>query len=211
MLPPSPKSSVFVENAQRTAFYHSQLDERQSQLREISAELFAGTPACVLEIGCGHGHFLNKYAATYSEKFCLGLDIISDRIDRARRKQQRGRLNNLQFLHANAEEFLASAPAGLRFLDVYVLFPDPWPKRRHHKNRLLQPEFLSRLQPMMAPGSRLFFRTDDEEYYTSSATIVKQHPGWALNLETWPFECETVFQQRVETYFSFVAHPKIGV
>jgi len=210
MLPPSPKSSVFVENAHRTAFYHSQLDERQSQLRALSAELFAGNKACVLEIGCGHGHFLNKYASTYNEKFCLGLDIISDRIDRARRKQQRGCLNNLHFLHANAEEFLVAAPAGLRFLDVYVLFPDPWPKRRHHKNRLLQPDFLSRLQPMMAQGSRLFFRTDDKEYYASSEEILNEHPGWALGAGTWPFECETVFQQRADTYFSLVAHPKNG-
>ena len=82
----------------------------------------------MLEIGAGHGHFLTAYAAAHPERTCVGLDIIAERVERANRKKNRARLDNLHFLHASAEDFLASLPENVRFADVFVLFPDPWPK-----------------------------------------------------------------------------------
>jgi len=88
---------------------------------------------------------------------------------------------------------------------VFVLFPDPWPKRRHHKNRLISPAFLNLLSTKALPDIRLFFRTDYEPYFDAAATVILEHPDWTLVKEPWPFEYSTVFQARAASYYSFVA------
>jgi tRNA (guanine-N7-)-methyltransferase len=197
-----------VENPLRTAAYVAKISDRQTVLHAASATALAGVGTCVLEIGCGHGHFLTAYAAAHLDKTCLGLDIISDRIDRANRKKNRARLTNVHFLHASADDFLATMPENTRFSDVFVLFPDPWPKRRHHKNRLMQTEFLSQIAQRAGQGMRLYFRTDDADYYAAAAVVVRDHPGWTVADEPWAFEYETVFQQRAAGFHSLVARPK---
>jgi tRNA (guanine-N7-)-methyltransferase len=86
-----------------------------------------------------------------------------------------------------------------------VLFPDPWPKRRHHKNRLMQPEFLDLLAEKSVPGALLYFRTDHGPYFTDASSTLLHHPRWALDATAWPFEQETVFQSRAETHQSCIA------
>jgi tRNA (guanine-N7-)-methyltransferase len=197
-----------VENLIRTANYVASVADRQVELRALVTDLLAGVDSCVLEIGCGHGHFLSAYAAAYPSKLCIGIDIISDRIDRANRKKDRARLGNLHFIHANADDLLASLPSNLKFSEVFVLFPDPWPKRRHHKNRLIQPDFLLALRQRVGEGARLYFRTDDENYFAAAVLVVKAHPAWEISTDSWAFECETVFQERASGFQSLVVQPK---
>jgi tRNA (guanine-N7-)-methyltransferase len=194
-----------VENALRTAAYVSKVSERQVALKATSAMLLTGVGACVLEIGAGHGHFLTAYAAAHPERMCVGLDIIAERVERANRKKNRARLDNLHFLHASAEDFLASLPENVRFADVFVLFPDPWPKRRHHKNRLMQADFLSQIAAKAGQGLRLYFRTDDTDYFAAARAVVMEHPAWQVLDAPWAFEYETVFQERAPGYQSLVA------
>lgn len=162
----------------------------------------------VLEVGCGHGHFLNAFAEAHPARLCLGLDIIAERIERANRKKNRARLPNLHFLHASAGDFLMTLPADAQFAAVFVLFPDPWPKRRHHKNRLMQGDFLTEVARRAGQGMRLYFRTDDSAYFTAAATTVRAHSDWEIVDEPWGFEFETVFQQRAAGFHSMVARPK---
>lgn len=194
-----------MENALRTAAYVSKVAERQVALKATSAMLLTGVGACVLEIGAGHGHFLTAYAAAHPERTCVGLDIIAERVERANRKKNRARLDNLHFLHASAEDFLASLPENVRFADVFVLFPDPWPKRRHHKNRLMQADFLSQIAAKAGQGLRLYFRTDDTDYFAAARAVVMEHPAWQVLDAPWAFEYETVFQERAPGYQSLVA------
>ena len=109
--------------------------ERREALREVLGRILGPESRFVWEIGSGHGHFLAAYARTHPGKVCVGIDIASDRVARADRKRERALLGNLHFIRADAEDFLASMPDGARFTAVFILFPDPWPKRRHHKNR----------------------------------------------------------------------------
>ena len=194
-----------MENPLRTAAYLSSVSDRQSSLRAASSIVLAGVGHFVLEIGSGHGHFLTAYAAAHPAKTCLGLDIIADRVERANRKKNRARLGNLHFLHASAEDFLATLPENIRFEDVFVLFPDPWPKRRHHKNRLMQTDFLSQIALKAGQGMRLYFRTDDLDYFAAARAVVMEHPVWQVITEPWAFEHETVFQERAAGYHSLVA------
>lgn len=160
----------------------------------------------VWEVGCGHGHFLTAYATAHPRPPCLGVDIASDRIARARKKAQRARLPHLHFLRAEASLFLEALPASARIAAVFILFPDPWPKSRYHKHRVLQPEFLEKIAVRAAPGCRLHFRTDFEPYYLEAKAVAASSSGWALVDAPWPFEFETVFQSRAAgSFHSFVA------
>jgi tRNA (guanine-N7-)-methyltransferase len=194
-----------VENPERTAGHLARIDNRRKELQAWCAKALAARSRYVLEIGCGNGHFLTAYAAAHPEDFCIGIDIERDRIERAQRKQMRARLSNLHFVRAEAALFLDAVPRPPLASAVYILFPDPWPKRRHHKNRLLTPPFLGRLADAACDGARLYFRTDYKAYYDEARTAAGAAPSWALAGEAWPFEAPTVFQQRASEYHSFVA------
>jgi len=180
--------------------------ERQAELRSQLAQLIPATAVLTLEIGSGHGHFLTRYATEYPERLCLGVDLIGDRIRRARRKAERAKLSHCHFIQAEARELIEALPAGIIFAELWVLFPDPWPKKRHHKNRLLQPAFFAAVARRMAEGARIYFRTDHSEYFHAVAALFPHLPGWRIDpAAPWPLEHETVFQARAPSYHSLVA------
>ncbi len=194
-----------MENLRRTTEHLARVAQRQASLRDFSGETFASGPPIILEIGSGHGHFLTAYAGTFPTSICIGLDIISERIQRAMRKRNRAKLANLHFVHANAEDFLATLPLQTRLADIFILFPDPWPKRRHHKNRIMQTGFLNRLAVFCTPETLLHFRTDDSVYFQTTEALLQAHPRWQIVDEPWKFEHETVFQRRAPVYQSLLA------
>lgn len=178
---------------------------RQQRLAALRADFFPLLPEgrpITLELGCGHGHYLNAYAAARPDEFCVGIDLIEDRIERARRKATRAKLDNLLFVQAEAALFIA-ALAELRpvptLARVFVLFSDPWPKRRHWKNRVVQAELLDSLAPLTRPGAALNFRTDHPDYFAYAGEVVVAHPQWRLAAPEeapWPFEHVSVFEER---------------
>jgi len=179
---------------------------RRASLRAELANLLPSHAAIIWEIGCGHGHFLARYAAEFPEKRCFGVDMSSPRIERALRKSSRAKLPNCHFIRAEAREFLHALPLGVTFEEVWVLFPDPWPKKRHHKNRVLQPEFFEAIASRTREGARLYFRTDHVEYYEAVAALLPALQTWRRDPAAgWPLEHETVFQALADSYHSLVA------
>jgi len=193
-----------VDNPTRTAEYIARRDHRRAILQHQLADLFAAHPRLTLEIGAGHGHFLTDYAAAHPEEFCVGIDLIRDRIERALRKRDRAKLTNLVFLKAEAIECVAALPPQVVLQRIFVLFPDPWPKRRHHKNRIMQASFLHELAARTAVGADLCFRTDDAAYFSAAKAVVSTHPDWTVATAPWPFERATVFQARAAVFQSLV-------
>ena len=191
----------------RRAAVEAERAERCVQLRSaLTAMVAAARAARVLEIGSGHGHFLEAYASAHQDHFCLGIDYCAERSRRAARKQQRHARGNLGFLRAEVWEFLDSLPADLRFDAVFVLFPDPWPKRRHQKYRLISDRFLARLAGCTRPGASLYLRTDAAPYFAEARAIIDRHPSWTIAQDApWPFEQPTVFQTKARSYQSLVA------
>jgi len=183
--------------------------ERCTQLRAtLDTLLVRAAPGAmrVLEIGSGHGHFLEAYATEHTTHFCLGIDYCAERARRASRKQQRHPHDNLHFLRAEVWEFLDSLPAGWRFDRVFVLFPDPWPKRRHQKYRLISGRFLSRLAACVSTGAALHLRTDAPAYFAEAHAAIAAHPAWRTAPEApWPFEQSSVFQSKAPGYQSLIA------
>ncbi len=188
-------------------------DQRLAALRE---EFFPSLPLdsarpLTLELGCGHGHYLAAYAAAHPEEFCVGIDLLADRIERAQRKAPRAKLADLAFVQAEAALFLGALAAypgvvspplpAPRLGRVFVLFSDPWPKRRHWKHRVLQPALLDTLASLTEPGALLHFRTDHPDYFPYARAVVAEHDKWRLAgpeepAGAWPFEHVSVFEER---------------
>lgn len=182
------------------------ITERRAALRADLAALLPRPGPIVWEVGCGHGHFLARYATEFPRKNCIGVDISRERIARGRRKTERAHLSNCHFLQAEAREFLHALPTGVTFEEIWVLFPDPWPKKRHHKNRVLQPEFFDAIASRAGEGTRLYFRTDHHEYFQSVAAFLPTLDTWQPDpAAAWPLEHETVFQALADRYHSLVA------
>ena len=173
---------------------------------EIAAVLPTPGARFVFEVGCGNGHFLVAYAIAHPDQFCVGIDLRLERIVKASHKRDRAGLGNLQFLRCEAGDFLHELPVGVRLLDIYMLFPDPWPKKRHHKHRLFKPEFLGELAARAGQGSRLFFRTDYKPYFDEAVETIAAQRAWRLlSPGPFPFEHQTIFQSRAAVFHSFGA------
>jgi len=182
-------------------------DSRRADLRASIARILPSRDAAfVLEIGCGNGHFLTAYAAAHSERLCIGIDLRLMRVDKALRKRGSASLSNVHFLRGDVENFFHELPREARLTEIYMLFPDPWPKKRHHKNRLFRPDFLKELASRGGEGTRLFFRTDFKPYYDEAVSIASSHPCWTLLSDgPFPFEHMTIFQSRAPVFHSLTA------
>lgn len=173
------------------------VERRKSLLKKTIEEVLSPLKRAhyTLEIGSGHGDFLNAYASQHPDKFCIGIDLVTKRVQKSQRKCQRAKLENLSFFKAKAEEFLECAPATLLFNEIIVLYPDPWPKRRHHKKRLFQPDFLDLLSRHAEKNASIYFQTDSEDYFNWTREMVKSHAHWV--------ECQDfVPHYTVDTFFS---------
>ncbi len=185
--------------------YAKALADREERINALKKALASSLPeeiiggfdpnGITLEIGCGHGHFLSAYASNYPNETCVGIDLISHRIDRALRKKDLANLTNLSFFKASDDEFFEALPPRVTLGKIFLLFLDPWPKKRHHKNRIIQEKTLSDWASRSRPGTCIYFRTDHEEFFEWSREVIANHPHWGIAPDMpWDFECETYFQ-----------------
>lgn len=193
-----------MDDPVRRAEHQARLGQRCAALQADFERILPLNARFVWEIGSGHGHFLTAFAQAHPAELCIGIDIAGDRVDRARLKQRRAGLTNLHFLRAEAAMFLDLLRPDARPSAVFVLFPDPWPKKRHHKHRLLQPGFLGGLARRVESGTRLYFRTDYAPYAEEAAALLDAESDWKVVREPWPFEFETVFQARAPGFHSLI-------
>lgn len=177
------------------AWAEAQRAARVEALRARLATELGESGVLTLEIGCGHGHWLVAYAEAHPGERCVGIDLLGERLRKCEAKRERRGLGNATFLKAEASEFLDALPAGIRLAKVFILYPDPWPKRRQTRKRFLQRANLDRLARAAAPGCRLAFRTDHGDYHAAAAAALAAHPDWEPREgEPWPFESPTFFQ-----------------
>lgn len=129
-----------------------------------------GAPPLEIDIGCHKGLFLAEMARLHPERNFLGIERQRERVERTRRKIHALGLANADVVQAEGFEALAGVgPACVDY--IHVLFPDPWPKRRHHSRRLVQKAFLDRCAAILKPGGMLRLVTDDEPYAKSMREV----------------------------------------
>ena len=179
---------------------------RKAELRALLERDLAGVERVLLEAGCGHGHWLTSYAESHPGTICVGVDLISWRIRKGLDKRDKRGLRNLRFYKAELYEFLEALPRTIRLEGAVLLFPDPWPKARHHRRRMAQTALLDELASRVDEGGQFCFRSDDRPYYEWVIERLEAHPDWRIHPSAaWPHECDTYFQDMMDEYFSVVA------
>lgn len=127
-------------------------------------DIFCDEKPLVLEIGFGEGEFLINAAQCDTSRNYLGLEIKRGRFRKAVRAAEDLSLENLKFLHIEAEIALKQVFRERMFDLALVNFPDPWPKKRHSKHRMFNREFISRLAKVLTAGGKTVIKTDQLSY-----------------------------------------------
>jgi len=158
-------------------------------------EIFGRSAPVDVEIGSGKGKFLLELAAARPERDFLAVERAGKYhklcCDRAARRG----ISNVRLLRTTAEDLL------FRLLDegsvehIFVLFPDPWPKKRHHKRRLIKPDVVAAMTRALIPGGRLLVKTDHEGYSEVIAEVLRDAPSFA------PLDPKEAFSGLPETGF----------
>lgn len=141
--------------------------------------LFAAPPPSVwLEIGFGAGEHLAAQAEQHPEIGFVGSEVFENGVARLVGEVARRGLGNIRIFAEDARLLLDRlAPGSIG--RAFILFPDPWPKQRHHKRRLVAPATLDRLAVVMQPGAELRLATDDRGYLAWMLEHATAHPGFA--------------------------------
>jgi len=128
-------------------------------------ELFTTPQPTELEIGCGDGGFLLEWATRHPARNFLGVERLLGRARKLSKRGQHAGLTNLRLLRIEARYVLQYLLPEHAFEAVHIYFPDPWPKDKHARHRLIQPDFLPRARRILAPRGILYLRTDDPPYF----------------------------------------------
>jgi tRNA (guanine-N7-)-methyltransferase len=132
-----------------------------------------------IELGSGDGSFLAQYAGLHRERNFIGVERLLGRLRKLDRKAIRLGLENVRAVRIEAAYFLERLlPPGSADA-VHIYFPDPWPKRRHHKNRLINENFPLVARQALANGGVVYLRTDDADYFKRMKEVFGACPYFA--------------------------------
>jgi tRNA (guanine-N7-)-methyltransferase len=129
------------------------------------AALFSKTQPLEVELGCGDASFLVNYAGVHPERNFIGVERLLGRIRKLDRKGRRAGLTNLRGVRIESAYFLEYLLPKNSAAALHIYFPDPWPKRKHLKNRLINERFPQLAWQALAPNGIVFLRTDDRNYF----------------------------------------------
>lgn len=142
-------------------------------------EVFGNSRPVEVEIGTGKGTFLLARAAARPDVNLLGIEYAKPYCYYAGDRARRHGLGNLRMLHTDAAVVFEKALGDASLSRVHIYFPDPWPKRKHHRRRLIQPRFVEHLRRVLAPGGQLLVVTDHIDYYEHIRRVLADVPGMA--------------------------------
>jgi tRNA (guanine-N7-)-methyltransferase len=136
-------------------------------------ELFGNNHPVELEIGMGKGTFLTEQAKARPDVNFFGIEWARWYWRYASDRLRRNHCTNARTVRAEAGYFLSEFVADASLSVLHVYFPDPWPKKRHHKRRLVQEPFMRQVERVLAAGGRVQIVTDHQEYFEQIETVVK--------------------------------------
>src|SRR6266513_1978092 len=141
-------------------------------------EIFGRIAPLHVDLGCGDGSFLCALAQRMPDKNFLGIERLAGRIRSAARKAAGlGNVRLLRMETSYAALYLLPAEAVETF---YLLFPDPWPKRRHHRRRIVTPDFLSSIHAAFRKNGIIYIATDHLDYFRKIKEIAESIPGFEI-------------------------------
>jgi tRNA (guanine-N7-)-methyltransferase len=164
------------------------------------ATLFGDGKPVVMEIGFGMGRATWQIARNRGMYNYLGVEVHAPGVGKLVMDLHAHELTNVKIVNHDAVEVLADMIPHESLAGFHVFYPDPWPKKRHHKRRLMRPALVDLLVSRLAPGGYLYFVTDIEEYGVSTLEILaarkdisNAYEGFAPRIEWRP---ETRFEEK---------------
>ncbi|MGD0412789.1 MAG: tRNA (guanosine(46)-N7)-methyltransferase TrmB [Verrucomicrobiota bacterium] len=138
--------------------------------------LFPRLQPCEVELGSGDGSFLVNYAALHPRINLIGVERLLGRLRKIDRKGRRAGLANLRCVRMEASYLLEYLLPAHSAQALHVYFPDPWPKRKHRRRRLINPHFVQTARQALAPGGVVWLRTDDADYFAQMRAVFGAAP-----------------------------------
>jgi tRNA (guanine-N7-)-methyltransferase len=129
------------------------------------ATVFGNDQRVEIEVGIGKGRFLLDSAWTHQDVNYIGIEVAAKYLRLAHDRADRRGLENLRFVHGDAHEFIEFFIPTASIHAFHIYFPDPWPKKRHHKRRLVVGGFVEQVLRVLVPGGRVWLKTDHADYF----------------------------------------------
>ena len=153
-----------------------------------------------IDLGCGDGSFLINMAEHHRDRDFIGVERLLGRVRKVCKKITRQSLTNAQVLRLDSRYVVEWLLPRDTISRIHLLCPDPWPKARHHRRRLVQPAFLEAVKQCLEPGGEFLFMTDHEEYFEWAVEAVEEFAGferleWSEDTFFYP---KTDFQEQWE-------------
>jgi tRNA (guanine-N7-)-methyltransferase len=138
--------------------------------------LFAEPHPLEIELGSGDGSFLVNWARSHPDHNFIGVERLLGRIRKMERKARNAGVLNLRGVRIESSYFLEYLLPRHSATALHVYFPDPWPKRKHRRHRLVNERFPSLAHQALVPGGTVFLRTDDRDYFEQMTQVFDASP-----------------------------------
>ena len=132
-----------------------------------------------VEIGIGKGRFLLACASARPEVLHFGIEWSNEYLRLVETRAERGNLDNVRFVRADASDLVRRAIPDESVSTYYIFYPDPWPKKRHHKRRFLQPSNVDAIARTLVPSGWLHVATDHDDYWSVIEPLLDTHLAFA--------------------------------
>lgn len=165
-------------------------------------EVFGRRAPRIMEIGFGNGEALQWAAAHDRQRDYLGVEVHRPGVGRLMNALAEHAIDNARVYRHDAVEVLRDEIAPASLTEVRIWFPDPWPKKRHHKRRIVQPEFIDLIASRVMPGGLLHLATDWAAYAEHMHEVMCAASGWRNRADSGdyvdrpPWRIQTHFEQR---------------
>jgi tRNA (guanine-N7-)-methyltransferase len=136
-----------------------------------------------VEIGIGKGRFLLAAASARPDVLHFGVEWSNEYLRLVETRAERARLDNVRFVRADATDLVRRAIPDGSVSTYYIFYPDPWPKKRHHKRRFLQSANVDALARTLVPSGWLHVATDHDDYWSVIEPLLDTHPAFARQPE----------------------------
>jgi tRNA (guanine-N7-)-methyltransferase len=138
-----------------------------------NSDVFKNDHPIVLELGCGKGEYTVALGREYKDKNFIGIDLKSNRMWKGAQIANEEKLNNVAFMRIVIDKVAELFEAG-EVSEIWITFPDPFPKGRHAKHRLTHPRFLRSYKKILKKGGTIHFKTDDTDLFDFTMNMLPQ-------------------------------------